>query len=220
MFKPKIKLLFILATLLALVSTFSYVQKKEKEDRVLSIREISLANRQPDKFVNDVFKRNILLTLVYMDGKVSKEKQIDWENVKKAEKFEIRLSSNETFAFHEDVLPEYKGKVSKTTSAHFNYTDGFLSSGYLYGDGVCHLASLIYWAAIDAGLLIKAPTNHDFAQIPEIPKEFGVSIYYMPGNKYGNALQNLYITNNLKNPIVFRFDYEKDTLKLVIVKDS
>lgn len=218
MFKRKIKLLFILATLLALVSTSSYVQKKQKEGRVLSMREISLNNRQPDRFVNRVFKDNILLTLAYMDGEVAKREPIDWDEIKKPTIYEIRLNSNETFAFHEDVLPEYQNKVLKTTTAHFNYADGFLSSGYLYGDGVCHLASLIYWAAKDAGLATYAPTNHNFADIPEIPKEFGVSIYYLPGNKYDNALQNLYLTNTRQNPIVMKFEHKSDSLKLSIVE--
>ena len=221
MFKRKIKLLFILAALLALISASSHAQKEQRKGSILSKREIFLTNRQPDRYVNSVFKNNILLTLTYMKGEASSSKKpIDWNTVRKPATYEIRLNSNETFAFHEDVLPQYQGKVVKTTQAHFNYSDGFVTDGYLYGDGVCHLASLMYWAARDAGLTAKAPTAHDFAQIPEIPKEFGVSIFYQPGNSYGNALQNLYITNNFKNPIVFRFDYEKDKLKLAIVKET
>ena len=113
MFKEKIKPLFILATLLILISIPSHVQKKQKEGIILSKREISLNNRQSDRFINNIFKDNILLTLSYMDGKISPEKQIDWEKVRKEESFEIRLDSNETFAFHEDVLPEHKNKISK-----------------------------------------------------------------------------------------------------------
>lgn len=215
----RLKLVLLLAIILGLISGSS-LNKKSPEEHILSKREISLNTRQPDRFVNDVFKRNILLTLAYMNDQVSKRESINWDDIKKPRTYEIKLNSNETFAFHEDVLPEYKEKIVKTTKARFNYTDGFVTDGYLYGDGVCHLASLIYWTAKDAGLLTKAPTNHNFAKISEIPKEFGVSIYYLPGNRNGNAIQNLYITNNFKEPIVFRFDYENDKLKLAIIKET
>lgn len=66
-------------------------------------------------------------------------------------------------------------------------TEGLISDGYLTGDCVCHLASLIYWAARDAGLTALAPTNHDFTTIPEVPKEYGVSIYFTPGAREANA---------------------------------
>ncbi|OGH13341.1 MAG: hypothetical protein A2687_05140 [Candidatus Levybacteria bacterium RIFCSPHIGHO2_01_FULL_38_26] len=84
------------------------------------------------------------------------------------------------------------------------------------GNGVCHLASLIYLAAKTAGLDAYAPTSHDFAVIPEISKEFGVSIYSYPGHVTANARQNLYITNNKKNPVIFEFIYDGENLKLSV----
>lgn len=116
-----------------------------------------------------------------MDRSVSQSQNISWAEVTKPRTFMLTLNPGELFAFHEDVLDQYKGKPIKTMNSHFNYGDGFQSSGLLYGDGVCHLASLLYWAARDAGLDTYAPTNHNFANIPEVPREFGVSIYFMPG---------------------------------------
>lgn len=90
----------------------------------------------------------------------------------------------------------------------------------LTGDGVCHLASLIFWAAHEAGLSTLAPTNHDFAVINEIPKSYGVSIYNLPGGFDIGAKQNLYITNNRSSPVTFVFDYDGDNLSLKIISSN
>lgn len=174
----------------------------------LASRSFSLEQRYGNTFVNDVFKDNILLTLNYLDGSVKDKADINWENIEKPFSFEFTLKPGEEFAFHDQILPEYDKNVVKTTNAHFNYQDGFKSDGYLMGDGVCHLASLIYWAAKDAGLEAYAPTNHNFAVIPEVPKEYGVSIYSLPGGFETSARQNLYIVNNLENPVSFSFTYD------------
>lgn len=188
------------------------------EQHVVASQEISLGVRYPDKSVSDVFKDNILLNLAYMDGKVSSASEIKWDEIRKPFQYEFKLEPNKTFAFHDEVSNEYKEKVSKTTQAHFNSQEGFKTDGYLFGDGVCHLASLIYWVAKEALLDAKAPTNHDFAAIPEISKEYGVSIYSNPLSKGSNAMQNLYITNNKGKPITFEFEYSGDKLKVSVVE--
>jgi len=105
-------------------------------------------------------------------------------------------------------------KISwEAVQRHFNYQDGFKSDGYLFGDGVCHLASLMYWVAKDAGLEAVSPVNHNFANVPEVPKEYGVSISFRPNKTYGSALQNLYITNNKKMPISFVLSLTEKILK-------
>lgn len=207
---------FILAGLIFFSSQFSEYTKIIPEKSLLSSEQISLENRQEDRFVNGVFKDNILLTTAYMDGRVVKKEDIDWSEIRKPFVYRFRLLSNETFSFHDDVFPQYKPTLALTTNAHFNYQEGFKYDGYLMGDGVCHLASLIYWVAKGAGLDAYAPTNHNFAVIPEISKEYGVSIYSMPGNVSANSRQNLYVTNNRKNPIVFEFIYDGAKLKLSI----
>lgn len=185
----------------------------------LASKSISLEKRYANTYVNDVFKDNILLNMAYLDGRVVKKEDINWENIAKPINYQLVLLPGKTFAFHEDVLPKYKDTVVRTTNADFNFDDGFKSDGYLVGDGVCHLASLMYLVAKNAGLDAYAPTSHDFANIPEISREYGVSIYKTPGNVSGNAMQNLYITNNKGNPVVFEFEYKDGELKFSIKEE-
>lgn len=186
---------------------------------ILSTHEMSLANRQRDNFVNGVFRDNILLNIAYMAGKINNPGYINWDEIRKPFSYKITLDPGEVFAFHDDVLSKYKGKISKTTNAHFSSREGFKTDGYLYGDGVCHLATLINWAAKDAGLDVQAPTKHDFAPVPGVPAEYGVSIYYYPGVSGSNSLQNLYIRNNFNLPVIIAFDYFNDSLKVSVFKN-
>lgn len=185
------------------------------EVHALGSREFSLENRYPDKWVSDVFKDNILLNLAYMRGAV-KSSNVNWDEVRKPFNYKFSLKKDQIFAFHEDVLPQFQGKVVKTTEAHFNSYEGFKSDGWLIGDGVCHLASIINWAARDAGLEVLSPTNHDFMPIPEIPKEYGVAIYDVPGQGYSNEAQNLYVKNNKDKAISINFDYNGKELKVSV----
>lgn len=183
----------------------------------LASRSFSLEDRYNIPSVNVVFKDNILLTLKYLSGDVKSKADISWDEVERPFHYEFTLESGKTFAFHDQVLPEYKDRVVKTTNAHFNFTDGFKSDGHLYGDGVCHIASLIYWAALDAGLDTVRFANHDFAKINDVPKEYGVSIKFMPGDPAGSARQNLYITNNKEKPVTFAFDYDGTNLTVSVI---
>lgn len=190
----------------------------KQPETVLAKRTISLEKRYGNSFVNDVFKDNILLNLAYMEGKVKKSTTPDWNTVKKPFTTTVELKPNETFAFHKDVLPQYEGKVAKTTNASFNAQEGFKFSGLYFGDGVCHLASVMYWVAKDAGLDAVAPTNHDFATIPQVPREYGVAIYNDPGNTAANARQNLYVTNNKNEPVILKFSFDGENLAVAVVK--
>lgn len=189
-----------------------------QNNQVLSERTISLEERQGDPFINSVFKDNILLNLAYMRGEVHSKKDINWDKIREPFVYRLELKHGEVFAFHDDVIPAYQSSLKQTTNAHFNGQDGFKSDGYLMGDGVCHLASLIYWAAKDAQLESHAPTNHDFAVINEIPREYGVSIYFMPGSKATNAQQNLYVRNSFQEPVSFVFTYDDDNLTVSLSK--
>lgn len=182
---------------------------------VLAQHAFSLEDRYANTTVNDVFKDNILLTLGYMREKVV-DKKVVWKDIEKPFTYTFTLDPHQTFAFHTDVLPEYKDSVAKTTEAHFSADEGFKSDGYLYGDGVCHLASLINWTAKDAGLAVNAPTNHNFAAIPDVPQEYGTAIYDDPGNVSTSAAQNLYITNNKDKPVEFSFEYHDNALAVSI----
>lgn len=199
--------------ILGIAMMFSSIGASET---TIASHTISLENRYPVASVSAVFKDNILLNLAYSDGRVNSAADINWSEIEESFKSEFILQPGETFAYHDAILPEYEGGVIKTTEAHFNSSDGFKSDGYLYGDGVCHLASLINWAAKDANLTVVAPTNHNFANIPEIPKEYGVAIYYDPNNKAVGARENLYITNNKDKPVKFVFEYKNNQLSVSV----
>lgn len=205
-------ILFIIAVSLRGLVNFEPI----KEPKSLGKKTISLNARHMSEFVNEVFSDNILLAIHYMSGDIKSRSDILWDDIKKPFTYSFKLEPHQTFAFHEDVLNEYQNTLKLTTRAHFNFQEGFRSSGYLYGDGVCHLASLIHWVAKEANLEVVAPVNHDFRDIPEIPKEFGTSIYFYPGTKGANAQQNLYVTNTNEFPVLFTFEFNGETLTLRI----
>jgi len=173
---------------------------------VLAAHEFSLENRYDNEFVAGVFKDNILLTLRYLDNPALTKAEINWEEVEKPFHTDFTLEPGQEFAFHDKTLPEYSQNVVKTANAHFIGQEGFKSDGYLIGDGVCHLASLMYWVAKDAGLTAYSPSNHNFAKINDVPKEYGVAILSP------NPLGNLYIINSLDQPVTFNFDYDGENL--------
>jgi len=201
---------------LTLISNLIFNTPAEADRHLLASRQISLEQRQPDRWVNSVFKDNILLAMAYLKEDVRGREDIDWEEIRKPFTYEMILKPGEVFAFHDDLLPEYKSLSARTTNAHFNYEDGFKSDGWLMGDGVCHLASIINWPAKEAGLDVLAPTYHDFAVINEVPREYGVSIYNNPYTPGSNARQNLYIRNNFENDIIFLFEFDGDILKISV----
>lgn len=186
---------------------------------ILGDGAFSLTDRYSNSYVSNVFADNILLTLAYMRG-IIKDNKVDWNVVKSPFTYSFTLQPGQVFAFHQDVLPEFAGKVVKTTTADFDSDQGFESDGYLVADGVCHLASLMNEAATRAGLKVVAPTNHDFAVIPEVDKKYGTAIYYMPGDTSSNALQNLYVQNNQEKPVTFVFTYKNNVLDVKVTEDS
>jgi hypothetical protein len=191
---------------------------KQSQEKVLASHVLPLNDRYAVPSVSDVFRDNILLTLFYASGKVSTANQINWNEIRKPFNYEFTLKPGEVFAFHDDVSPQYAGKTIITTHAHFNAQEGFVSDGYLYGDGVCHLASVINWVARDAGLKVEAPVNHDFAHIPDVPREYGTSIYSAPGQSGINQMQNLYIENTSDKAVKFVFEYKDSKLTVKVVR--
>lgn len=210
---------FIISAYLAIEVVVPMTKTVMAKNTTLAVRSISLEKRHKDTYVNNVFRDNILLNLAYMDGRVRSKSDVNWQNIQNPSSYEFVLNPGEVFAYHDYVLPAYQDKRIITTNAHFNATEGFLSDGYLFGDGVCHLASLTKWAAKDAGLAVLAPTRHDFAPIPEIPREEGVSIYSVPGQVAASAQQNLYIENTLDKSVTFAFNYKNNILNLTISKN-
>src|SRR6185437_1470018 len=154
-------------------------------------------------------KENILLTIAYLFNQQKDGETVHWNTINKSFHYEFILQPHQVFAFHNAVLPQYKNKNIVTTNADFGSDQGYLSDGYLIGDGVCHLASLMNWVAGDANEQVYAPTSHDFAVIPDIAKKYGTAIYYTPAQNAESAKQNLYITNDHDYPVIFSFDYSK-----------
>ena len=207
---PEIALLIHLAIFKPQVEAASSV--------ALASRSYSMEDRYNVPSVNQVFKDNILLTLKYMDGSVKAKTEVNWPDVEKPFHSEFTLKPGEAFAFHDQVLPEFKAAVVKTTNAHFNSDQGFVSDGWLVGDGVCHLASFIHWVALDAGLKSVSLARHDFAKINDVPREYGVSIIYMPGEFANSSRQNLYIVNTKEKPITFMFNYDGSNLSVSVTE--
>ena len=200
----------------------SPLAKQSDPGNLLASHVMPLDNRYPVPSVGDIFRDNILLTLHYMSGRVSNPSQIKWDEIRKPYTYEFVLKPGETFAYHDDVLPEYQDSLAISTKAHFNAQEGFLSDGFLYGDGVCHFASLMHWVAKDAGLKVDARVNHDFANIPDVPMQYGTSIITDPTvSSLNEQMQNLYITNTSDKDVRFVFEYGKDQkLKVSIYKIS
>ncbi|MGE5041481.1 MAG: VanW family protein [Candidatus Levyibacteriota bacterium] len=196
------------------------VPVKMDQEKVISSRSMSLEKRYNVPSVNEVMKENILLTLAYLRGVVKDPQKIDWQAVNKPFSYSFTLKPGETYAFQKDSLPEFTSSVKVTTDLHFASQEGFLSDGYLFGDGVCHLASLFYWAAKDANLTAVAPTNHNFATIPEIPREYGVAIYSQPNEHDTNAHQNLYVQNNENTDVKFQISFDGKELGVKVLRDN
>jgi len=168
------------------------------QQNILANRQLDLSNRDKNEFVSQVYKDNILLALDYLG-------------------FGFTLKPGEVFAFHENVLPKYKSKAVKTMKSRFIASEGYRSSGWVFGDGVCHLASLLSWTAFDARLEVKSNVKHSFRSISGIPEKHQISIRYSQSGS-NSQNQNLYITNNLDFPVEFRFSVIGDKLKLKIIK--
>lgn len=185
---------------------------------MIAQKTYSLSDRYGNSYVNNVFSDNILLALAYMVGTVKNGKNVNWNMVTDPFTYQLILKPGQTFAFHDEILPQYKKSVVETTNAHFDSSQGFKSDGWLVGDGVCHLASFMNVLARRAGLEVNAPTLHNFAKIADVPAKFGVAIYYSPNSPTSSAMQNLYITNNFNKPIAFVFSHSGSNLNISVEK--
>ncbi len=213
-------MLYQIALILAMITMSTrHVEAAIIQPHILASHEFSLENRYPIASVNQVFKDNILLAIAYATNVKINPQNVKWTKLEQPAKYSLSLLPGQTFAFHSDVLPQYTGKVNKTTNSDFSISEGYKSDGYLPGDGVCHLASLMYWVASDARLKTLAPTRHNFAPIPQVPQQYGTAIYDtgLKGN-YTSEVQNLYITNNKNKTVTFDFIYNGNDLTIEAVE--
>jgi hypothetical protein len=168
------------------------------KEEVLAEHFLDLKVRSESDAVNEVFKDNILLALEYYG-------------------YSFILKPEEVFAFHANIASEFADLPVKTGGTNYTAKEGYKTILGLPGNGVCHLASLMNWTAADAGLEVTARVNHDFAPIPEVPREYGTSIRYMPAG--GNSQnQNLYIKNTFDFPVKFVFTTDSESVSLKIAK--
>lgn len=170
----------------------------EKEE-ILAEQELDLMTRAEEENVNEVFKFNILHALEFIGES-------------------LVLEPGEVFAFHENIAKEFETLPIKTSGTKYIAREGYEAVGGLYGNGVCHLASLMNWVATEAGLEVTAPTNHDFAPIPGVSEEYGTSIRYQENGGANSQNQNLYIRNNFDLRVEFVFEVEENFVNLQILK--
>jgi len=179
-------------------------------EEILAEHTLNLEERLPDsEFGNEVFKYNILLALKYIEG-----------DPDLGEPFitEVELQPGEVFAFQENLLPEFENKTVKTGWTKYIAQEGYKPLSGLYGNGVCHLASLINWTASDAGLKVTALANHNFWPVPGVPKEYGTSIRYLADNGWKTKNQNLYLENPFDYSVKLIFEASDEEVDLRVVK--
>jgi hypothetical protein len=198
-----------------------------QNQEVLSQVSFDLTKRWENESVSQGFSDNILLGLHYL-GRVQnvfKNKEIhsytdiDWDAVNQDFSVGFTLNPGETFAFHKNVLPAYKDEVSRTMGSEFVTNQGYKVVAGLGGNGICHLASLMTWAARGAGLEVEAKVDHSFAPIEGVPREHWTSVRYLPTG--GNSQnQNLYITNTREEPVGFEFVKSGNELQLRVIRGA
>lgn len=171
----------------------------QAKEVVLGERQLDLSKRHPDAQINDVFEFNILLFLENLD-------------------YGFTLEPGEFFAFHDQVLPELGDQALITGPSRFSSQESYQTTLGLSGNGVCHLASLINWAAGEAGLETVARVSHNFAPIPGVPRKYGVSIRTLP-EATSNQNQNLYLKNTLDYPVKFVFNVEEEKVEIKVIKE-
>ena len=105
-----VTLIFFIITML----TTSITPAIQNPVQVLGDAGFSMEDRYANTYVSNVFADNILLTLAYMRG-VVRNNQVDWSAVQAPFTYSFTLNPGQAFAFHNDVLPEFAGKIVKTT---------------------------------------------------------------------------------------------------------
>lgn len=170
----------------------------QNQPKIMARQKLDLTILGYGQAATDILADNIRLNLHYFKGDAKEAK-----NLREPFTFSFTLEPGEVFAYHDQVLEEFKNATIKTQPSHFSNAEGYKTLT-LPGSGVCYLASLINWAASDAGLRVVALVNHDFETIPGVPRQYGTAIYY-DGATETSRRQNLYVVNNLEKPVIFNF---------------
>lgn len=188
----------------------------DKTKLVLSTGRMDLSYRYPIENTSKVFTENVLVNLYHLsrlnkseDAQIPQDFKFQ-ENVPAS--FSLTLQPGEVFAFHDRVLNQYKDSKIIAPEGGYRPQDGYILLGGLYGNGVCHLATLMNYVAQHSGVEVTSLTRHDFAPVPGFDREYGTSI------STGNApeKQNLYIKNDKEMPLELKFDLQGNELVFTI----
>lgn len=181
----------------------------QNQPKILARQKLDLTILGYGQAATDILADNIRLNLHYFKGDTKEAK-----NLREPFTFSFTLEPGEVFAYHDQVLAEFKDATIKTQPSHFSNAEGYKTLT-LPGSGVCYLASLINWAAADAGLKVVALANHDFETIPGVPRKYGTAIYF-DGATETSRRQNLYVVNNLEKPVTFNFEVTEKEVVVTI----
>lgn len=181
----------------------------QNQPKILARQKLDLTILGYGQAATDILADNIRLNLHYFKGDAKEVK-----NLREPFTFSFTLEPGEVFAYHDQVLAEFKDATIKTQPSHFSNAEGYKTLT-LPGSGVCYLASLINWAASDAGLKVVALVNHDFETIPGVPRKYGTAIYF-DGPTETSRRQNLYVANNLEKPVTFEFNITETEVRLTV----
>lgn len=169
-------------------------------------------------YVSQAASDNILLALHYLAKTVPKQGEaIAWAQARQPQLISLELNPGEMFAFHPETLSKFQGKSVKAVQTNFYRSDGYVADNGLVGNGVCYLASLMNWVASEAGLAVTAEVDHDFFPVPNVPPEYGTSIFYTPGSSASQD-QNLYIENTLDVPVYLVFSADAERVVFGVVR--
>ncbi len=183
----------------------------QNQPKIMARQKLDLTILGYGQAATDILADNIRLNLHYFKGDAKEVKHL-----REPFTFSFTLEPGEVFAYHDQVLAEFKNATIKTQPSHFSNAEGYKTLT-LPGSGVCYLASLINWAASDAGLKVVALVNHDFETIPGVPRQYGTAIYF-DGATENSRRQNLYVVNNLEKPVTFNFEVTDKEVVLTITK--
>jgi len=181
--------------------------------KTLASEYLDLDYRYPVETTSQGFKSNILTSLYYFSRIEAGDSEKDNPNAENdvPKLFSIKLNPGEVLAFQDNIPEEYTKYTVKTQKSYYRASEGYNLTAGLWGNGVCHLATLMNWVATEAGLQVNAPTRHDFAKIPGTDPKYGTSI-----STRSPKVQNLYIKNNQGFPVEFKFMILGNMLNLSI----
>lgn len=190
------------------------------ESEIITQHTLPLSESQGEDvdYISRAASDNILLALHYLADTVPKQGEaVDWEQIRQPQLISLKLNPGEVFAFHPETLSKFQNKPVKAVQTNFYGSDGYVVDNNLIGNGVCYLASLMNWTASEAGLAVTAKINHDFFPVPNVPSEYGTSIFYIPGAD-SSQNQNLYIENTLGVPVFLVFSADAERVVFGVVR--